>query len=269
MYYHNIYFVFNSTKCPDSKETNIIEHNINKYCSSLTYKFWNFNDAKNFIKEHYPYFNDFFNNQMEYPIVKCDFFRYLIMYHFGGIYTDLDFICIRDFNLFLQMFKEKQISYYPHTVEDPSIILSDEWLNSSTFTKTIHNGILISLKEKHPFWLKLLFEIHDTYMNKQFKLTCKDDVFTLSGPKKLLQFYNENKCFFSDVCILPYYYFCPYISIDENNKTYLFNSPMIEMENNKILKWIFFNINQHKDLRNLCPNSFFVCVFLNIGSMWK
>lgn len=267
MFYHNIYFVFDTTKCPDNKETKIIDSNITKYCGSLDYKFWDFSSAKSFINEFYPHFNQFFNAEIKYPIVKCDFFRYLIMYHFGGIYTDLDFICIRNFNTFFSMLQNKQISYFPNNVNTPSIILSEEWLNSSTLTNTLHNGILISLTQKHPFWLKLVHEIHDRFMKDNMTLSCKDDVFYVSGPKKLLRYYEENKQYFSDICILPYYYFCPYISIETDNQQVLYNSP--RLDSNKSSRWVFFNINQYNQLNELCPNSFFVCVYLNTGSMWK
>ena len=266
MYYHHIYFTFDSTKAPDRKEINIIENNIDKYCKFLTYNFWDYEKAKTFIRNDYPHFSTFFEMKMDYPIVKCDFFRYLLMYHFGGLYTDLDFICIRDFQVFLDMLERKHISYFPNNIDNPTIVLSEEWLNSSTYTKTLHNGILISLKEKHPFWLKLINEIYQDTTNKT--ITSQEDVYTLSGPKKLLKYYNENKSFFSDICILPYYYFCPYISI-EKEKQELFNAPKLDYTHTKSTRWVFFNIHHTKDLTTLCPNSFFVCICLHTGSMWK
>ena len=269
MYYHQIYFVFENTKNPIQQESNIIDKYIKKNCKSLQYLFWDFKSACDFVQKNYPMFESFLFQETAFPIIKCDFFRYLLMYHFGGVYTDLDFICIRPFEQFLELIKNKKISYFPNHIDNPSIILSEEWLNSSTFTNTLHNGILISLQEKHPFWLKLVFDIYNSVMVKDGNLlVCKDDVFSVTGPKKLNSFYLENKNIFNDICVLPYFYFCPYISI-ENDKKIIYSHFRIDNPNTTDLKWIFFNINEHDKLVELCPSSFFVCIYLNIGSMWK
>jgi hypothetical protein len=190
------------------------------------------------------------------------------MYHFGGIYTDLDFLCIRPFESFLKHLKGNKLSYSPNTIESPSIILSEEWLNSMTFTNTLHNGILVSLIPKHPFWLKLVHEIYDNVVHLKQQPKNNVDVFQVAGPKKLCAFYLENKHFFKDICVLPYYYFCPYICI-ENNERKFYNNAMVEESFKTPIQWVFFNIQDNQDLISNCPNSFFVCVYLNSGSMWK
>lgn len=270
LYYHQIHFDFINTNTPLHNETIIIDKYTKKNFPNIEYTLWNLIDAKKFVDQYYPIFNTIFSYDTNFNIIKCDFFRYLLMYHFGGIYTDLDFISIRPFDDFLELLKKKHISFYPNDINDPSIILSDEWLNSSSFTNTLHNGILISLKKKHPFWLKLLFEIYNDLFVDKFQISNNNDVYTLSGPKKLNTFYNENINFYKDVCILPYFYFCPYISI-ENKKNVIFNHAMIDhkQQPSNELKWVFFNINDHDNLHTFCPNSFFVCVHLNTGSMWK
>nr|QOI90477.1 hypothetical protein HWQ62_00341 [Pyramimonas orientalis virus] len=270
MTYHHIYFSFDNTKDQILSESKIIDMYLQKNCSTMKYKFWNFTSATDFVKKHYPYFLDFMTGKSEFPIIKCDFFRYLLMYHFGGVYTDLDFICIRPFESFIALLKDKHISHFPNSVETPSIILTEEWLNSSSFTNTLHNGILISLVKKHPFWLKLLHDIYTVVIVEKVIPKSSTDVFNITGPKKLCAFYKENVSFFKDVCILPHYYFCPYVSI-ENDERIVFNNAMIEHKpkTNEPLQWIFFNIKEHDKLITLCPNSFFVCVYLNSGSMWK
>lgn len=268
MYYHHIFFIFDNTKSPIVQESKIIDGYIKKNCNTLEYKYWDFKSACDFVNKHYPMFISFMLQETKFPIIKCDFFRYLLMYHFGGVYTDLDFICIRPFEKLLELIKNKKIIYFPNNISNPTIILSEEWLNSSTFTNTLHNGILISLHEKHPFWLKLVFDIYKNVMESTQQITCKDDVFSITGPKKLNSFYNEHKNIFNDICVLPYFYFCPYISI-ENDKQIFYNHFKIDNPNTKDIKWIFFNINDHEKLVEWCPTSFFVCIYLNIGSMWK
>lgn len=277
MHYHNIYFIFDTThNNVQEKHTKIIEKHIHKHCANLQYTFWSYEKALWLIENEYPMFLPLFQAKLNQKIVLCDFFRYLLMYHFGGVYTDLDFVVIKPFESFLQMLNDKKLCYYPNTVQNPSIILSEEWLDSTKLSETVHNGILISLKPRHPFWMKLVTEIYkDIIVNKKSVLS-HDDVYLTTGPKKLLKFYQENCEFFSDVCILPYYYFCPFLSIEYNEQgekiTKIYNQAMISNEKDfdfKNKNWVFFNIDDHENLHKICPNSFFVCVFLNTGSMWK
>lgn len=276
MIFHHIFFSFTSTKNSLTPEqSSIIENHISSHCGKMEYKFWNLDSAKNFMKINYPEYFDIFNIMLEKPIVLCDFFRYVLMYHFGGIYTDLDFLIIRPFEQFLKMLEAKQIAYYPNTIQNPTIILSEEWLDSYNLSNTIHNGILISLNKLHPFWLKLIHEIYQDIMIKKKNISTEQDVYNTSGPKKLLEYYKRNASQFADICILPYYYFCPFIShVKENDQlvTKLYNNAVISDESVHTPSkesWSFFNINEYNNLPKLCPNSFFVNVFLNMGSMWK
>lgn len=275
MIYHHILFCFEATKNPISpNNSEIIETYISKNCKNFEYKIWSLDDAKTFMQTHYPIFVDIFDKNLSRPIILCDFFRYVLMYHYGGVYTDLDFLVIRPFDDFLQRLNDKKIMYYPNTIQDPTIFLSEEWLDSTELTGTVHNGILISLKEKHPFWLKLMYQIYYDIMIQNVEINTENDVYTTSGPKKLYKYFSENTEFFKDVCILPFYYCCPFIAEEYNLETdknikKLYNNAFWNYKNVKERNWTFFNINDHINLKELCPNSFFVNVFLNMGSMWK
>lgn len=279
MIFHHIFFSFDITKNNlTSKQSTIINNNISLNCSKMEYKFWSLDSAKQFMKVNYLGYYDIFEKLHEKPIVLCDFFRYILMYHFGGIYTDLDFLIIRPFEQFLNLLKSNKISYYPNIIKSPNIILSEEWLDSYDLSETLHNGILISLTKFHPFWLKLIHEIYYDIVIKNSIISAEIDVYNISGPRKLLKFYKENHTFFNDICILPYYYFCPFISYESDNKIIeikkkiLYNNAVIRSTNissSSDKNWCFFNINDYTELPQLCPNSFFVNVFLNMGSMWK
>ena len=60
--------------------------------SNYNYMLWSHKLMVEFVKNEYP---DFYNtyNSYKYDIQRCDAFRYLILYKFGGIYLDLDTIC--------------------------------------------------------------------------------------------------------------------------------------------------------------------------------
>ena len=58
------------------------------------YRFWTDKDIFDFVDNFYPQFTSRLNN-FEQGIIKADFFRLLVLYHFGGIYADIDFECLK------------------------------------------------------------------------------------------------------------------------------------------------------------------------------
>lgn len=58
------------------------------------YMLWTDASSREFIAEHYPWFLDTFDGYT-YPIQRADAIRYFILYHYGGIYLDLDIGCLR------------------------------------------------------------------------------------------------------------------------------------------------------------------------------
>jgi hypothetical protein len=268
MLYHQILFVFNTTKTILDEDKKIIDEHLKTFCNGVSYMLWTLEKAIKFTKQFYPIFLPIFELDSEYKIVICDFFRYLIMYHFGGLYTDFDFLIIKPLHLLINDLQNEKVSFYPPN-NQPEIILSEEWLNSLHKTNSLHNGILISLRPKHPFWLKLIFEIFNDLCIQQVPILSKDDVYTLTGPRKLATFYTNNVDSFRNIVYLPYFYFCPYIaSVRATNEKKIYNNALItgELADEQ---WSFFNVHQYNELSKMCPESYFVCVYLGAGSMWK
>jgi hypothetical protein len=61
---------------------------------SSEYKLWTDAGSREFIAEHYSWFLDTFDNYV-YPIQRADAIRYFILYHYGGVYIDLDIGCLK------------------------------------------------------------------------------------------------------------------------------------------------------------------------------
>ena len=80
------------------KNSDIPLHWISAYNSCLDahagYKFvlWTDEDIDRFIKAEYSWFYQFFHNY-ENDIERVDAARYFILYHYGGVYVDLDVGC--------------------------------------------------------------------------------------------------------------------------------------------------------------------------------
>ncbi|EJF61182.1 hypothetical protein DICSQDRAFT_106213 [Dichomitus squalens LYAD-421 SS1] len=58
------------------------------------YKLWTDASAREFIAQHYSWFLDTFDGYT-YPIQRADAIRYFVLYHYGGVYIDLDMGCLR------------------------------------------------------------------------------------------------------------------------------------------------------------------------------
>ncbi|EMD40785.1 glycosyltransferase family 32 protein [Gelatoporia subvermispora B] len=72
--------------------------NVSQGCRDMMpdyeYKLWTDASAREFIAEEYPWFLDTFDGYT-YPIQRADAIRYFILYHYGGIYMDLDIGCLQ------------------------------------------------------------------------------------------------------------------------------------------------------------------------------
>ncbi len=68
-------------------------------CKKLhpTWKFilWTDEDNRNFIKNNYPNFLSTYDNY-DKKIKRIDAVRYFYLYHYGGVYMDLDFTCLKN-----------------------------------------------------------------------------------------------------------------------------------------------------------------------------
>ncbi|MCM2580520.1 glycosyltransferase [Streptomyces meridianus] len=58
------------------------------------YRLWTDADNREFLEEHYSWFLPVYDGYPE-PIMRADAVRYFLMDHFGGLYVDLDFECLK------------------------------------------------------------------------------------------------------------------------------------------------------------------------------
>lgn len=65
---------------------------------TFEYRLWTDDDMHKFVREKEPYFYE--HTFLTYPfnIQRIDAFRYVILYHLGGIYIDMDNGCRRSFD---------------------------------------------------------------------------------------------------------------------------------------------------------------------------
>lgn len=116
---------------------------VKKYHKGYKYILWTDESMKRFVKKEYPEFYETYNNY-PHPIQRCDAFRFLVLYKYGGIYIDMDIACKKPFT---------------------SLLKYDLVLVKSANYDTLTNSFIISTKE-NPFMkycIDHLIEYKDSY----------------------------------------------------------------------------------------------------------
>jgi mannosyltransferase OCH1-like enzyme len=132
----NIFQTWKTKDVPEQwkkAQLSVIEKNPNWNYTLLTD-----DDNDKLVKENFPDFYQTFVS-LKYPIQRADAVRYCVLYLYGGIYLDLDYICNKSFDDII-LNKEVGLIYSNNT--------------SGIFT----NSILISKKNSN-FWLLTLQQI--------------------------------------------------------------------------------------------------------------
>ncbi len=209
-------------------------HPIWKYCqkswkdcfpeTEYQYFFWNDDDLLKLIKNDFPEFLQLYNDFDKHVILKVDFARYAILYKYGGIYSDMDYMCKKNFY--------NQLSNNICIVESPA---SNEIIQNS----------LMASPPNDKRWLDVLQNCKDYYYNfiktysiNQIASNRGKHIIDISGPRLLSRALDVNS-----IHILPKNLFNPYASA--------FNSDKIFTKHYGTGKWgPQAGINQFRDLRN-------------------
>ena len=145
------------------------------------YLFFNDQDIDTFIKNYFPQYWTIFQN-FPYTIQKIDFFRYLAIYHYGGVYLDLDF------EVYKSLHNLNNLSKCVFPLE--FIRNSDTLLQKQGFQGLIGNYAFYAPKN-HPFIKKIIDNIVSQRIS--IKLSeCSDFrqfVYYTTGPVMVTQSY--------------------------------------------------------------------------------
>lgn len=187
----------------------------------LHYKLWDLSEATSLVQKT-PLFQRIWTD-FPHGINRADFFRYVLMYHYGGCYFDLDFVCARPIK-----------TLYDQCVLQSTVLLGEEW-PWSLQDATVHNGAIICGPSGHPFWSVVFNCIY----NRLLKLSTHTEsqehdmqtsVFKLTGTAMLRdavkQYWEygiaDNACLLSHlqpkskptVIVAPFGLYCPLLTGD-------------------------------------------------------
>ena len=115
-----------------------------RYNPDYARRLWTDEDIGKFIEKYAGDFVEEFNSY-DHFIKRVDAFRYFLLYEYGGIYCDLDFECLKNFDPILEEY------------QDYDVILGYMGKDLD-FAQSIPNAIMIS-KPKSPFWLYVISEM--------------------------------------------------------------------------------------------------------------
>jgi len=163
-----------------------------------SYMFWDDDDLYKLIKEDFPDYLQVYNDFGREIILKVDFARYAILYKYGGIYADMDFMCKKNF--FSQL--------------KNNVII----VESSSRTEIVQNSLMAS-PPGDVRWLNVLNNCKNYYYkfkkeNPNTKITGKY-VIDISGPRLLSRALDMKK-----IQILPKNLFNPYSNSFNSNEIY-------------------------------------------------
>ena len=164
---------------------------VKDYNPEYTYLFFTDKDIDDFFKKHYLHYYNTYQN-LPIKIQKIDFFRYVAIYHYGGIYLDLDMEILENFDDLLvhdivfpvddyisqnMKYNKRNNQRYKYFLNNNQCFLLGQYAFAST--------------PKHPFMKKIINNIHNN-LQKIIKNVNQNDnnyVYTTTGPDYITKLY--------------------------------------------------------------------------------
>ncbi|MEK8018469.1 MAG: glycosyltransferase, partial [Candidatus Parabeggiatoa sp.] len=135
---------------------------------------WTDVDNRALISQYYAWFLPVYDAYPE-NIMRVDAVRYFILYHYGGLYVDLDFECLRPLEPLLV---GKQVV----VALEPSEHFEKELVRQRSFKQVLCNALIAS-QPRHPFWEQVFQELK-VYQNA-------NDPLDATGPFMLTRAYDS------------------------------------------------------------------------------
>jgi mannosyltransferase OCH1-like enzyme len=174
------------------------------------YILWNNKRIIELLYNYYPEYYKYYKNL--HPIIKrIDFAKYVILYHYGGIYCDMDTVCLKSIDNLLKYFNKYNliISKSPKlNLLEKTIIYKYFDINNNI--DLLNNGIMLS-KKNHPFWKDI---INIIIKNKKNSYLFPVDIFNHTGLIMLTKGYHNIKNRYTDIAIANNIFLEPCCSYD-------------------------------------------------------
>ena len=127
-----------------------------------THIIWSDVMMENFVKKEYPDFYDIYMSYI-YDIQRCDSFRYLVLYKYGGIYLDMDIVCKKKLDSLLKY----------------DLVISNSANTPSSFTNAFY-----MVTPNNPF-IKFCIDNLPNYVNSYYYFGKHFHIMNSTGPEFL------------------------------------------------------------------------------------
>ncbi|PAA76143.1 hypothetical protein BOX15_Mlig032152g3 [Macrostomum lignano] len=109
------------------------------------FRFWTDDDKLALVRDHYPWFLPVYFS-FKKPVERADVARYFYMFHFGGIYADLDAVCQKNFE---------------HLLNSTAMLFGgmDGLKQEDSLLRTYVENSLMASRPGHPFWMRLIARV--------------------------------------------------------------------------------------------------------------
>lgn len=135
------------------------------------YQFWTDEDIRQLVKEKYSEFLDLYDN-FPYHIMRVDFARFCILHSYGGIYSDLDIYCYKNFYELLKR----------------DLYILESW---SEWGEKVQNSLMVS-SQNQEFWEKCMHFSDVTYHSKINYSNRNDHILNTCGPRLISKILDES-----------------------------------------------------------------------------
>lgn len=130
---------------------------VEKFKSNWNYMFFTDADIELFMNNYASEYKSVFDN-FPHKIQKIDFFRYLVIYHFGGLYLDLDILLQTPLD---NLLKDPDVCKFPIEINE----VQDTIITRNNFFSLIGNYAFYA-PAKHPFIKKIIDNIVNERMSQ-------------------------------------------------------------------------------------------------------
>lgn len=165
-----IHQTYKNHQLPDIYE--MCQTKIKKFHPDFEYRFYTDDDMDTVMKNNFPEYYDKFN-ELPRMIMKIDMFRYFLMYKYGGLYTDMDYLMFKPFDL-----------------------LNEKVVIPTNGNRDINNNLtrlgncIFASEPNHLFW-KSLMDTLFTIDRKNLPFSGMDNVINSTGPMFVFNMYNR------------------------------------------------------------------------------
>lgn len=126
-----------------SEKQKILQKSVFENFPDYEYHLWTDEEFQPFVEEHFPWFLPTWNKLNPF-IKKVDTIRYMWMYHYGGIYLDIDIQVLENFQHILNQFPNA--AFIPTSHSEPT------WHRNADMA----SPAILASYPGHPIWLDML-----------------------------------------------------------------------------------------------------------------